>query len=60
MQLLREVDMKWSKVSNYCIKSGDYLIAKFINNGAVKYGLSYQDKNIGYFATADEAKASIK
>jgi len=49
--------MKWSKVSNYCIKSGDYLIAKFINNGAVKYGLSYQDKHIAYFASADEAKA---
>jgi hypothetical protein len=43
-----------------CIKSGDYLIAKFINNGAVKYGLNYKDKHIDYFATAVEAKASIK
>jgi hypothetical protein len=51
--------MKWLKLSDYCIKSGDYLIAKFINNGAVKYGLSYQNKNIGYFKTADEAKAQI-
>jgi len=52
--------MIWTKVSDYCIKCGDYLIAKFINNGAVKYGLSYQDKHIAYFASADEAKASIK
>ena len=49
--------MIWTKVSNYCIKCGDYLIAKYINNGAVKYGLSYKDKNMGYFKTADDAKA---
>ncbi len=52
--------MKWIKLSEYCIKSGDYLIAKFINNGAVKYGLSYQYKHIAYFASADEAKAQVK
>ena len=51
------VQSTWIKLSDYCIKSGDYLIAKFINNGAVKYGLSYQDKHIDYFNTADEAKA---
>jgi hypothetical protein len=49
--------MNWTKVSDYCIKCGDYLIAKYINDGEVKYGLSYQNKNIGYFKTADEAKA---
>jgi hypothetical protein len=54
------VQSTWIKLSNYCIKSGDYLIAKFINNGAVKYGLTYKDKHIDYFNTADEAKASIK
>ena len=52
--------MIWTKISDYCIKSGDYLIAKFINNLEVKFGLSYKDKHIAYFATPDEAKASIK
>jgi len=51
------INMIWTKVSDYCIKCGDYLIAKYINDGEVKYGLSYQNKNIGYFKTADEAKA---
>jgi hypothetical protein len=52
--------MLWTKVSNYCIKSGDYLISKYINNGAVKYALIHNNKNIGYFNTADEAKAQVK
>ena len=51
------IDMIWTKLSEYCIKSGDWTIAKYINNGAVKYGLSYKDKNMGYFKTADDAKA---
>ena len=57
---MRLIVMLWTKVSNYCIKSGDYLISKYINNGAVKYALIHNNKNIGYFNTADEAKAQVK
>ena len=54
------VQSTWIKISNYCIKSGDWTIAKYNVAGAVKYGLTYKDKHIDYFNTADEAKASIK
>ena len=49
--------MIWTKVSDYCIKCGDYLIAKYINDGEVKYGLYRLNELKGFFATAAEAKA---
>ena len=49
--------MKWSKVSEYCIKSGDYLIAKYHLGDKIKYGLYRLNESKGFFATADEAKA---
>jgi len=49
--------MKWLKISDYCIKSGDYLIAKYNIASGVKYGLYHLNESKGYFNTADEAKA---
>ena len=49
--------MIWSKVSDYCIKSGDWTIAKYNLKIGVKYGLYRLNELKGFFATADEAKA---
>ena len=48
--------MIWQKLDNYCIKSGDFYIAKYITATGSKYGLSQFNKSYGYFATAEEAK----
>jgi hypothetical protein len=52
--------MIWNKVSDYCIKSGDWTIAKYNLKIGVKYGLYHLNESKGFFATADEAKASIE
>jgi hypothetical protein len=49
--------MTWTKLSEYCIKSGDWTIAKYILKNGVKYGLYRLNESKGFFATADEAKA---
>ena len=49
--------MKWLKLDNYCLKSGEYFIAKYyLADGGIKYGLSHFNTNHGYFDSADEAK----
>ena len=49
--------MIWKKLDNYCIKSGEWFIAKYYKaDGTVKYGLSQRNDNHGYFDTAKEAK----
>ena len=53
------IKMKWTKLSNYCIKSGDWTIAKYNVAGGVKYGLYHLNESKGYFNTSDEAKAQI-
>jgi hypothetical protein len=49
--------MIWTKVSDYCIKSGDWTIAKYNLKIGVKYGLYHLNESKGFFATADDAKA---
>jgi hypothetical protein len=49
--------MIWTKLSEYCIKSGDWTIAKYINDGEVKYGLYRLNDLKGFYSTADDAKA---
>ncbi len=53
----KRIKMKWSKVSEYCIKSGDYLIAKYHLGDKIKYGLYRLNESKGFYSTADEAKA---
>ena len=54
------VQSTWIKLSNYCIKSGDWTIAKYNVAGGVKYGLYHLNDLKGFYSTADDAKASIK
>lgn len=51
------VQSTWIKISNYCIKSGDWTIAKYILKTSVKYGLYRLNDFKGFYSTADEAKA---
>lgn len=47
--------MRWLEIDKYHMKSGDYIIA--IYHGYTKrYGLSKDNKNLGYFDDIDEAK----
>ena len=53
--------MKWTKLDNYCLKSGEYYIAKYyLFDGAILYGLSKNNTNWGYYGSADEAKEKAK
>jgi hypothetical protein len=51
--------MKWLKISNYCIKSGDWTIAKYNIASGVKYGLYHLNESKGFYPTANDAKAQI-
>ena len=51
------VQSTWIKISNYCIKSGDWTIAKYNVAGGVKYGLWFMNESKGFYPTADDAKA---
>ena len=51
------VQSTWIKLSNYCIKSGDWTIAKYNIASGVKYGLYHLNESKGFYPTADEAKA---
>ena len=48
--------MNWVRLDNYCIKCGEFLIAKYFTPSGIKYGISQFNKNHGYFNTAHEAK----
>ena len=50
------VQSTWIKISNYCIKSGDWTIAKYNIASGVKYGLYHLNNIKGYFDTSKEAK----
>ncbi len=52
--------MKWIEKDKYYIISGIWTIAKYYSATAVKYGLSKNNKNIGYFNTLEEAKKNCK
>lgn len=51
--------MKWTKISDYCIQSGDWTIAKYKLADRVKYGLWFMNEIRGFYDTADEAKANV-
>ena len=48
--------MKWLEKDKYHIKSGQYIIAKYNVKDIVKYGLSFNNNLLGYFASLIEAK----
>ena len=48
--------MLWVRLDNYCIKCGEFLIAKYITPNGEKFGLSHHNKSFGYFDTALKAK----
>jgi hypothetical protein len=50
--------MKWLVLSPYCLKSGEWFIAKYhLGDKVVKYGLYHFNEDKGLFKTSDEAKA---
>ena len=49
--------MNWKKLDNYCLKSGEFFIAKYYKaDGTIKYALSKLNACYGFFNTAEEAK----
>jgi hypothetical protein len=52
--------MKWVEQDKYHISSGSWIIAKYFSATGVKYGLSKNNKNLGYYYTAEEAKRNAK
>jgi hypothetical protein len=53
-------NMKWKNEDKYHISSGSWTIAKYFSATGVKYGLSKNNKNLGYYNTAEEAKRNAK
>jgi hypothetical protein len=52
--------MKWLNKDKYHITSGAWIIAKYFSPNGVKYGLSKDNINLGYFKTLEEAKDKAK
>ena len=48
--------MAWEKVSNWCIKQGNYFISKTGINENTRYSLFNGNDCVAIFKTADEAK----
>ena len=48
--------MKWLVLSPYCLKSGDWTIAKYNLAIGVKYGLYHFNDSKGFYTTSNEAK----
>jgi hypothetical protein len=51
---------KWIKQDAYHIKNGEWIIAKYFSADKVKYGLSHANRSLGFFDSADSAKAKWK
>lgn len=51
--------MKWIEKDKYHITSGSWTIAKYFSSTGVKYGLSQNNKNLGYFDTLEQAKSKV-
>jgi hypothetical protein len=52
--------MKWIKKDKYHITSGNWIIAKYFSPIGIKYGLSHNNKNLGYYDTLEAAKRKAK
>jgi DNA-dependent RNA polymerase auxiliary subunit epsilon len=52
--------MQWTKVDKYQIKCGTFLISKYFSRDNVRYGLSNNNKNIGYYDSIDDAKLAAE
>jgi DNA-dependent RNA polymerase auxiliary subunit epsilon len=52
--------MVWHNVDRYQIKCGQFIIAKYFSGSNVRYGLSNNNKNIGYYDSIDEAKIAAE
>lgn len=49
--------MNWKKLDNYCLKSGEFFIAKYYKaDGTIKYALSKSNSCYGFFNTSEQAK----
>lgn len=48
--------MKWLDKDKYHIKSGQYIIAKYVVKDKTRYGLNFGNEFLGYFDTGLEAK----
>lgn len=52
--------MKWKKLSDYAIQSGQYTISKAIVGDLEKFTLWEGEKMVGIFESAEEAKGAVK
>ena len=49
--------MIWERISDYAIKSGPWLIAKYVVGGKPVYGVCFKHERRGYFDDLAKAKA---
>ena len=52
--------MLWLDKDKYHMICGEYTIAIYFNGYNKRYGLSKQNKNLGYFDNLDDAKQCAK
>ena len=48
--------MKWERAGKYAIRSGNWVIAKYIVDGKAVYGATFKNERCGFFDDADQAK----
>lgn len=52
--------MAWLKVSNYCIKQGEYFISKTGINETTRFTLWHGNEMVKVFMSSEEAKAEYE
>lgn len=53
-------EMKWRKLSQYCIEADGFKIARSWSQGVEMYGLSYQGQHLKFYSTAEAAKTAAQ
>ena len=54
--LRSETAVKWKRVSNYSIRSGEFYVSKFITSKGERFGAYRNKECLGFYGTADEAR----
>lgn len=48
--------MKWERAGKYAIRSGNWVIAKYIVDGKPVYGVTFKNERRGFFDDVNQAK----
>ena len=58
LRKLGTVLVDWTKDGDYCLRSGDYRIAKALSQDAWKYTLIRSKQILGHYTTSEQAKSA--